>query len=109
MSFAVIQNKRACKYPFFTVHPSFENNTFETLEEAVAYANEWLGDSGPLPVDYQVGQKFTFTGPQGTNFIEIVEPVLTVLGNPPFGTLASNEQVRQKSVQVSPPHQHPPQ
>ncbi len=94
--FAVMQNKRACKYPFFKVHPSFENNQFGNFNDAVAYANLWLGSFGPLPEGYTAGQKFAFEGPQGSAFLEIVDLPLNQpsVTNPPFETLGNNEQVR---------------
>lgn len=50
--YIVKQNDKDAKYPNYKVHPSWSNNRFETLKEAVDYANNWLGGYGPIPESY---------------------------------------------------------
>jgi len=46
MVFSVYDNGRPAKYPDSKVDPSWNNNTFDTFEEALEYAHMWLGPFG---------------------------------------------------------------
>ncbi|MFW6173083.1 MAG: hypothetical protein ACOC5T_05005 [Elusimicrobiota bacterium] len=41
--YAVYDCGKPAKFPFYNVDPSWNNNIFDTFEEAKAYAENWLG------------------------------------------------------------------
>ena len=44
MKFSVYDNGKPAKYPECKVNYSWDNNTFNTFEEAQKYARMWLGE-----------------------------------------------------------------
>lgn len=57
MKFVVIDSGNPARYPNSATWGKCE---FQTFEEAVEYANDWLGDYGPLPPTYKVGARFNY-------------------------------------------------
>lgn len=53
-------NKTADTVGYPEMHSSWKNSKFPSFEEAVAYANNWLGMYGPLPENFKIGDKFTY-------------------------------------------------
>lgn len=54
MMYTVYESGKPCKFPEHKVDPSWNNATFETLEEAIQYADNWLGIYGPFHIDSDV-------------------------------------------------------
>lgn len=46
MKYAVYDCGKPARFPEVDVHPSWNNNEFNTFEEALAYARHWLGPYG---------------------------------------------------------------
>jgi hypothetical protein len=47
---------------------------YPTIKEAIDYANDWLFNYGPLPIDYKIGSKFIYDdGVLGSAWIQIIE------------------------------------
>jgi hypothetical protein len=46
MIYAVYDNERPAKYPEIAVDPSWNNNRFNSFDEALKYARNWLGPYG---------------------------------------------------------------
>ncbi len=44
--FAVYDNGKPAKYPECNVHPSWDNNSFDSFEKAIEYTSTWLGMLG---------------------------------------------------------------
>lgn len=45
--FCVYDNNRPAKYPECAVHSSWNNNKFNTYQEAIGYVCNWLGEYAP--------------------------------------------------------------
>lgn len=69
MAFVVYENDKRADCWNFAVDYSWNNSSFDTKEEAIAYAKEWLGDYAPQH-DWQ-GEKYSYSG--YGDFIEIRE------------------------------------
>lgn len=68
--FEVRENGRPADSKNFDVHPSWNNARFQSLDEAQAYAEKWLGKLyWPGAVLIGLGQKYVYNG---TDYIEIV-------------------------------------
>lgn len=56
--FTVYESGIPARYPYFNIHESWKKCSFDTFEEAFAYAQKWLGIYEDLhlelnkPVDY---------------------------------------------------------
>lgn len=55
--YIVKEEGKPCRYPDYKVHPSWNNCEFDNWDDAVKYANHWLGVYGPrkwepnVPID----------------------------------------------------------
>lgn len=47
MKYKVYDNGRPCRFPECKVDPSWENNEFDTFEQAEMYACAWMGSMSP--------------------------------------------------------------
>jgi hypothetical protein len=45
--FQVLENDIPCEYPLFRVHPSWNKSSFDSLQDAIDYAKNWLGVYAP--------------------------------------------------------------
>ena len=61
MTYAVYDNGRPAKYPEVAVHSSWDNNRFDTFEEALDYARNWLGPYGEGVV-LKLGVSWDYSG-----------------------------------------------
>ena len=65
MKYAVYDNDKPAKYPECGVHPSWANNSFDTLKAAIEYADKWLGCYSPgveILMSQAVNQKYEYNG-----------------------------------------------
>jgi hypothetical protein len=46
--FQVFENNIPCEYPNHNVRKTWNNSKFKTFEEALKYADDWLGILSPL-------------------------------------------------------------
>lgn len=60
--FIVLDNSKPAKFPEHKVHSSWDNNQFETFEEAKEYADKWLGMYGPYLLDTAGGYGYDYSG-----------------------------------------------
>lgn len=70
MAFAVFDNGR----PAVFRESGWTKYQFDTFEEAVAYANRWLGVCGPLPGDFKVGEEYDYNGYGDIITIRFIKP-----------------------------------
>lgn len=67
--YAVYDNGTPARFPEKLVPPEWDNCEFDTIEEARAYAQEWLGDTHHLPQTWD-GHRFYYNE---HNYIVIYE------------------------------------
>ena len=58
MKYAFYDNNKPATFKFHNVHHSWDNNVFDTFEECVAYANNWMGIYGPIP--FELNKPFSY-------------------------------------------------
>ena len=58
ITYSVVINGKEAKYPFYNVDKKYSNNVFSTKQEAIDYANMWLGIFGNLKYENDETQAF---------------------------------------------------
>lgn len=67
--FRVCDNEKPARFPECQIHSSWKKCDYELFSEAQKYANQWLGEHGPLPENFSPDEKFFYGG--GDDYIII--------------------------------------
>lgn len=57
MKYQVLENNKPCDCKHFPVDKSWEKSTYDSLDEARDYLNNWLGLFGPVSEDFKPGDE----------------------------------------------------